>query len=302
MALDGDGRTELIALLSKHTGFEGSQEVLPGLRLARSTTPTPRVTSVFKPSLCVVAQGEKEITIGKAVYRYDPDHYLVASVEMPISGQVTRASTDRPYLSIRLDLEPSLISTVFAEAVASVPSSQFQAKAAFVSRLEPFLFEVILRMMRVLDHQSDAPFLLHLIKKEVVYRLLTSEQGARLRHLPTMKNQWTQISKAVEKLRNDYEKPINIEGLALELGMSPSSFHHHFKSVMDVSPLQFQKLIRLQQARQLMLAENLDAASAGYRVGYDDPSHFSRDYKKQFGDSPLRDVSKARNLKAAELL
>ena len=139
-----------------------------------------------------------------------------------------------------------------------------------------------------------------MVKREIAYRLLNCEQGDRLRHLPMLGGHSNRIAQAVEKLRTNYDQPLSIDGLAKDLGMSSSGFHHHFKTVMDMSPLQFQKLIRLQAARQLMLGESLDASSAGYRVGYEDASHFSRDYKKHFGDAPMRDVERLRSLVAAD--
>lgn len=293
-------RLEFIRLMEQHARFEGSREIVPGLRLARATQPTDRVTGVFRPSLCVVAQGAKDIYLGENVYRYDSEHYLVASVEMPITGKVVEASLSKPYLSIRLELDPILVGSVMVEAGLPSPQKHIEAKAVFISHLGPDLIDATVRMLRILDSPSEVRSLLPLIKREIIYRLLTGDQGDRLRHLPMLGAHTHRVIQAVERLRNEFDQPLSIESLARELGMSSSGFHHHFKSVMDMSPLQFQKLIRLQEARQLMLAENLDASSAGYRVGYEDPSHFSRDYKRQFGEAPMRDVARLRELVAAD--
>ncbi len=289
-------REEFIDLLTRYATFEGSHEVIPGLRLARATSPTESVTGVFKPSLCIVAQGAKEIHLWETTYRYDPSRYLVASLEMPITGKVVEASSSNPYLSIRLDLDPTVVGSVMLESGLTSPIGHTDAKAVFVSQLDQSLLDVVVRMLRLLDDPTEQRVLLPLIKREIAFRLLMGEQGARLRHLPTLGAHSHRIAQAVEKLRREFDRAISIEHLAHEFGMSSSSFHHHFKSVMDMSPLQFQKLIRLQEARQLMLGENLDASSAGYRVGYDDPSHFSRDYKRHFGEAPGRDVSRLREL------
>lgn len=293
-------RQEFIELVTRHAQFEGSREVAPGLRLARATSPTDRVTGVFKPSLCVVAQGAKEIYLGGSVHRYDSKHYLIANVEMPITGKVVEATAASPYLSIRLELDPTLVGSVMVDSGLVSPSGNIDPKAVFVSRLDQGLLDAVVRMLGLLDDPVEQRVLFPLLKREIVFRLLMGEQGDRLRHLPMLGAHAHRIAQAVDKLRREFDQAVSIEQLAKEFGMSSSGFHHHFKNVMEMSPLQFQKLIRLQEARQLMLSENLDAAGAGYRVGYDDPSHFSRDYKRHFGDAPMRDVARLRGLVAAD--
>jgi len=155
-------------------------------------------------------------------------------------------------------------------------------------------------LVRLLESPDESRVLLPLIKREIVYRLLTGEQGARLRHIPMQGGHSRRIADAVEQLRKNFDKPLRIETLAKEMGMSPSGFHHHFKMVTDMSPLQYQKQLRLQEARRLMLGENLDAASAGYRVGYDDPTHFSKDYKRLFGTPPASDAERLRSMISAD--
>jgi len=259
-----------------------------------------RVYGAFKPSLCVVAQGAKEIYLGDNAYRYDPERYLIATVELPMTGRVVEATPDRPYLSLRLNLDPALVGSVMVECGLPSPRSQSDARAIYVSNLGPDLLDALVRLVSLVGNEVEQKVLMPLVKREIVFRLLQGEQGDRLRHLPMMGGHSHSIAKAVEKLRTEFDQPINMENLAKELGMSTSGFHHHFKTVMDLSPLQFQKLIRLQEARQLMLGESLDASTAGYRVGYDDPSHFCRDYKKHFGDSPMRDIEKLRSTATAD--
>ncbi len=290
----------LIEALETAMPTDGVREVAPGLRLARATHPTDRVYGVFKPSLCVVAQGAKEIFLGDNAYRYDPERYLIATVELPMTGRVVEATPHRPYLSLRLDLDPALVGSVMVECGLPGPHNQSDARAVYINHLDGDLRNALIRLLNLVGSETEQKVLMPLVKREIVFRLLMGEQGDRLRHLPMMGGHSHRIAKAVQKLRTEFDQPLSMESLAKELGMSSSGFHHHFKTVMDMSPLQFQKLIRLQEARQLMLSESLDASSAGYRVGYEDPSHFSRDYKRQFGQAPVRDVAKLREMVAAD--
>lgn len=297
---DKANREELVEHLTRAIQQDGVNELDSGIRLARASEPTERVYGVSKPSLCVIAQGAKEIFIGDNSYRYDDEHYMIATVELPITGRVAEATKEKPYLALRLDLDPALVSSVMVESGLPQPNNQGEARAVFFSALDSGLLDSIVRLSRLLHKPEEARVLMPLVKREIVYRLLLGEQGDRLRHLPTLGGHSHRIAQAVDKLRKRFDQPVSIDGLAKDLGMSSSGFHHHFKTVMDMSPLQFQKVIRLQEARQLMLGESLDAASAGYRVGYDDPSHFSRDYKRHFGNSPLRDVERLRSMVTAD--
>jgi AraC-like DNA-binding protein len=293
---DALNRIELVQRLAALMPKDGILDVRPDLRLARAGVPTAWVYGVSKPSLCVIAQGAKEVNIGDSIYRYDPEHFLLATVELPLTGRVLEASARFPYLSIRIELEPSLVGSVMIEAGMPAPSnSQSDTKAVLVSHLGSSLLDAVLRLVRLIDSKENR-VLFPLVKRELVYRLLAGEQGARLRNLPMLGGHCDRIAKAIERLNKHFDRPMSVEGLAKELGMSASGFHQHFRTVTDMSPLQFQKQLRLQEARRLMLGENLDASSAGHRVGYDDPSHFSRDYKRHFGDSPLRDVERLRTM------
>ena len=279
---------------------DGISEPIEGLRLTRSSQPTDRGHGVSRPSLCLIAQGAKEVYLGDATYRYDCDHFMIATMELPMMGRVIEASPNKPYLALRLDIDPLVVGSLMVESGMPSPSGSGDAKAVFISPLAADLLDAVVRFMRLLDSPAEAKVMMPMVKREIAYRLLNCEQGDRLRHLPMLGGHSNRIAQAVEKLRTNYDQPLSIDGLAKDLGMSSSGFHHHFKTVMDMSPLQFQKLIRLQAARQLMLGESLDASSAGYRVGYEDASHFSRDYKKHFGDAPMRDVERLRSLVAAD--
>lgn len=287
-------REELVERVGRAINSDGSVQPLPGLHLYRHSVPLERVYSVVDPSVCVVAQGSKEFLLGENHYRYDPFHYLLTTVDLPTIGQVLEASNERPFLSLRLSLNPGIVSSVMREAGYASSRTPTGVSAIDVSLLDTNLLEAAVRLTRLLNTPAEAPILLPLIMREMVYRLLMGEQGVRLRHLAARREGSSPIAKAIERLRQDFDRPLRVEQLARELGMSVSGFHQHFKSVTALSPLQFQKRLRLQEARRLMVSEDLDAASAAYRVGYQDASHFNREYKSLFGVPPMRDVQRLR--------
>ncbi|MFL5592546.1 MAG: AraC family transcriptional regulator N-terminal domain-containing protein [Ktedonobacteraceae bacterium] len=249
---------------------------------------------MVEPSLCVVAQGSKEFLLGESRYRYDPLHYLLITVDLPYVGQVLSASKERPFLSLRLSLAPALVSSVMEEAGCTSPPGHTDARAIDVSPLDRHLLDAVVRLTRLLDAPTEAPVLLPLITREIIYRLLLGKQGARLRHLAILGGYTSSIARAVARLRHDFDQPLRIEQMARELGMSVSGLRQHFKAVTAMNPSQFQKRLRLLEARRLLLGEDLDAASAAYRVGYHDASHFNREYKSLFGVPPMRDVHRLR--------
>ncbi len=287
-------REELVERIARVMRDDGTAQPLQGLHLSRSSLPLKPLHSLLEPSLCVIAQGSKEVLLGDSRYRYDPSHYLLATVELPRVSQVLEASKERPYLALRLELAPALVGAVMVEAGYSSPRDHADVRAIDVSLLDEHLLDAIVRLTRLLDSTADAPVLMPLITREIIYRLLRGEQGGRLRHLAIQGGYTPHIARAVERLRHDFDQPLRIEQMARELGMSVSGLHHHFKAVTALSPLQFQKRLRLQEARRLMLGEDLDAASAAYRVGYHDASHFNREYKSLFGVPPMRDVQRLR--------
>jgi AraC-like DNA-binding protein len=288
-------RVELVERMIRAVPRDEVIEVFPGLFLGRSSQLTERLHSVFKPAFCVIAQGSKQVLLGEEVFRYDPGHYLISTVDLPIVSHVVEASEELPYLSFRLNLDSSIVASVMMESGIEIKKGDSQVKAMDVSPIDADLLDAVVKLTRLLDTPDEIKFLAPLIIHEIIYRLLRGEQGARLSHLLTSEGDTRRISKAVNQLRENIDQPLKIENIARELGMSVSGFHHHFKSVTAMSPLQFQKQIRLQEARRLMLGEDLDVASAGFRVGYDDPSYFSRDYKKLFGAPPQRDIARLRS-------
>jgi AraC-like DNA-binding protein len=287
-------REELVERIGQTIHKDGTAQPLQGLYLSRSSLPTQPLHGVSTPSFCVIAQGSKEVLLGNSRYQYDPLHYLLATIELPTVNRVLEASQERPYLSLRLELAPTLVSSVILEASNSSSPGHADVKAIAVSLLDGHLLDAVVRLVRLLETPTEAPVLLPLITREIIYRLLVGEQGTRLRHIAMLGGYTSHIASAVQRLRQDFDQPLRIEEIAHELGMSVSGFHHHFKAVTAMSPLQFQKRLRLQEARRLMLGEDLDAASAAYRVGYRDASHFNREYKNLFGVPPMRDVQHLR--------
>ncbi|MBD2108714.1 AraC family transcriptional regulator [Nodosilinea sp. FACHB-13] len=287
-------REELTERIAGAIAHDGVIEPLKGLFFYRTSFPSKCLHSVSIPSFCVIAQGSKEVLLGSDRYQYDPMHYLLGTVELPIASRILEATQEKPYLGLRLDLDPTLVGSVMVEA--GYPSAQrgVSVKAIDVSPLDTDLLDATVRLVRLLDSPAEALVLVPLIKREIIYRLLIGEQGKRLRQIAVLRGHTHHIAKAVDRLRKDFNQPLRIEDVARELGMSVSGFHHHFKSVTAMSPLQFQKQLRLQEARRLMLGQNLDASSAAYQVGYDDASHFNREYKRLFGNPPLRDVERLR--------
>jgi AraC-like DNA-binding protein len=289
------GREELAELVARAVGENGTVEAPGGLRLLRQSSPTPKDHGVSSPAFCVIAQGSKEVLLGNDSYRYDADRYLITAAALPTATRVTGASEERPYLGVVLELDPALVGSVMVEAGHPAPREHAAARAFEVSPLDAGLLDAVVRLVGLLDSPAEeARFLRPLVTREIVFRLLKGEQGDRLRQIAVLGGHSHRIARALERLRKDFDRPLRIEDIARELGMSVSGFHHHFKAVTAMSPLQFQKHLRLQEARRLMLGEELDAASAGYRVGYGDASHFTREYKRLFGAPPMRDVERLR--------
>ncbi len=288
-------RDELVMRIARAIRTDGRAEPMEGLHLHRESAPTECVHGISHLAFCVIAQGSKEVFIGDERYHYDPMHYLLVTAELPVVSQIIEASRERPFLSLCIRLDPTLVSSVMVEAGYDAARNRADVRAINVSPLDANLLDAVVRFMKLIDTPAEAPFLRPLIKREIIYRLLKSEQGERLRQMTVQDGHTHRIARAIQQLREEYAQPLEMDDIAQDLGMSVSSFYHHFKAVTALSPLQFQKQIRLQEARRLMLGEGLDAASAGYSVGYNDASHFNREYKRLFGLPPLRDVERLRD-------
>src|SRR5512144_532303 len=287
-------RDELAQRIARHVAEDGSLEAAPGLFLYRCSSPTGPRYGITEPSLCVIAQRSKEVLLGKERYRYDASHDLLVSAELPVAGYIVDASKELPYLAVRLVLDPAVVTEVLIEAGLHASGTDDAIKAMAVSGLDVNLADAVVRLVRLLDSPGDYGVLAPLVAREIIYRLSLGEQGGRLRQIAVSGGRAHRVARAIELLRTNHNKPLRIPGLARQLGMSVSGLHHHFKAATGMSPLQFQKQFRLQEARRLLLAGDVDAATAGYRVGYDDASHFSREYRRLFGEPPLRDAERLR--------
>lgn len=274
------------------------------LHLIRMDRPTECSPSVYEPRLCVVAQGRKVVTLSDRVYHYDPLNYLVVSVTLPMIGQVVEATPDKPYLCLRIDIDPAEIARLIVDAGQSPPGGRSREArdgvgmdlGLYAARVNATLMDAVLRLMRLLDTPQDLPVLAPMALREIFYRVLMGDLGHRLRALALNDSRSHRIAKAVTMLRQRYLLPLCIEDLADELHMSTSSLHHQFKAVTTMSPLQFQKHLRLHEARRLMMIDGMEAVAAAHRVGYESPSQFSREYKRLFGAPPRAEVSLARGL------
>ena len=268
---------------------------LPGLLLIRADQPNLNACSVYEPCVAVILQGAKRVLLGEQTLVYGEDRYLIASMDLPVMSTVLQASPERPYLAVALRLDWREIGSLVLEsprpAAAAGPGDH---RAMSTGAISLPMLDAFDRLLGLLDQPDDIPALAPLIRREIHYRLLMGEAGARLRQMATVDSQSHQVARAVASLNARFHEPLRVEALAREAGMGLSTFHHHFKALTAMSPLQYQKQLRLSEARRLMLAERLDAATAAYRVGYESPSQFSREYRRLFGAPPTRDMADIR--------
>ena len=288
-------RQDLAARIDRLAVGDGDHETaIAGLNLYRSSQPVPSKCGLYTSTLTLVAQGSKQVILAGERYDYDQANYLVTTIDLPVIYSVTEASPERPCLCVVWQLDPARIAEWLT---ADLPPSRTSAgRGMSISPLSHDLLDAMLRLVRLLDTPTDIPMLAPLIERELLYRLIVSEQGARLRQIAMNGSQTQQIARAVDWLRQHYSAPLRIQELAQTVNMSVSSLHHHFKAITAMSPLQYQKLLRLQEARRLLLTEQCDAASAAHRVGYESASQFSREYSRFYGAPPLRDVVQLREL------
>jgi AraC-like DNA-binding protein len=286
---------ELRLLIARHAGSAQAAMPASGIRAVAADSPTELTHHVLEPTLAVVAQGAKRAVLGDKVFEYSAGQYLVVSVDLPIAGHVFQASREQPYLAAGLTLKPTTIATLLLEVAASDrPAAE---PAGFgVSNAPRELLESVVRMLRLLDRPRDAAVLGPMLEREILWWLLNGEQGAMVRQIGLADSRLSQVSRAIRWIRVHHAKPFRIEELAEMAAMSASSFHRHFRAVTTMSPLQYQKVIRLQEARARLLAESEDIAAVGFSVGYDSPSQFSREYSRLFGAPPGRDVARLRTV------
>jgi len=291
-------RQDALAIALRHAPGDGLHEgQVPGLQLIRASQPAQPLPAVYEPGLVLVLQGRKQATLGAEVLHYDPLHCLLVAMTLLPVGQITQASADEPYLCLRLHSSPTDLAALLLEAgpsLAGPPTHGEQPRALNLAPVSAPLLDATVRLLRLLDEPQDVPVLAPLLHREVFYRVLTGPLGPRLRALAQSDSQTRRIARAIELLRQRYDQPLRVDELAAVAHMSASTLHLHFKQLTAMSPLQYQKHLRLHQARRLMLAEGLDAARAASQVGYESPSQFSREYRRLFGSPPRADVSRVK--------
>ncbi len=286
---------ELGEIIARFTDSDGAQATpIRGLTLHRWSQPTAASCNVCRPIVSFIAQGAKRFTLGDETRDYESDNYLLVSFDLPIISEVRRATPEAPFLSVSLDLDLAGIADLMVHADERLSRDVPTERGLAVGRVTPELGDALLRLVRLLASPHEIPVLAPLIEREIMFRLLVGEHGARLRHLVAADSQSRHIARAITWLRDNYREPLRIDVLANIAAMSTSTFHLHFKAITAMSPLQYQKQLRLQEARRLMLAEAFDAASAGLQVGYESASQFSREYNRLFGAPPRRDLTQLR--------
>jgi len=289
-------RAELAACIDRLVcGDSVVQTVVPRLRLGKATQVEHPVHTVFEPALCVIAQGSKRVLLGDEVYVYDASNYLVFAQNLPVVGQVLDATPESPHMAMRLNFDVKQVAELAMElGISSPPTGRAAARGIFTGPLCPVLLDPLLRLVKLLDQPEDIPLLAPMVTREILYRLLKSPEGWRLAQLSMTESHSHRVAQTIEQLRKRFKDPLRMEDLAKDVHWSVSALHHHFKAVTAMSPLQYQKQLRLQEARRIMLAERVDAATAGHRVGYDSQSQFNREYSRFFGAPPVRDIKRLR--------
>jgi AraC-like DNA-binding protein len=283
--------TDILSLAAKYCSGTGIHPTpLQELTVVRRDAKTEALPTVYTPSVCFVLQGEKNVWTGNKVYRYNPSTYLVSCLDIPATSQVVAASVKHPFLCLLLELQSSLIYEILQETSPATRPRDEPEGGLFIETVTPELADAFARLLRTLENPAERKVLAHAIMREIHYRLMNSRFGGRIQQLGMVGSRTQRISKVVEHLRRDYATPLKVIELAQMAHMSPSAFHLHFREVTSMSPLQYQKHIRLQEARRLLCTGSPDAASVAYQVGYESPSQFSREYKRFFGQPPMRDM------------
>jgi AraC-like DNA-binding protein len=271
-------------------GSEDRATRIPDLTFFRRESPTPPGLCHVEASVLIVVQGAKRMLVGDDAYAYNSERFLIVSLDVPASSEVVEASPERPCLGLLVKLDLRMMAELVAQTRLAPPKDRSTARGMALGTVTPTLLESFKRLTDLLDEPDAIDALAPLIKREIHYRLLTSDQAGRLRQLASVGSQSHLVARAIEWLKANYASPLRIDELAESVHMSPSSLHQHFRQLTAMSPLQYQKWLRLNEARRLMLNEGFDAANAAFEVGYESPSQFSREYARLFGAPPKRDV------------
>lgn len=278
-------------IIDKNSNGDGIHPTaVEGLTCLKTSMAGIRMPSIYTPSVCIITQGRKRVLLGDRVYDYAPSQFLAASFTLPVIGEVSQASVDTPYLCLQIDLNPTILAEILTQSRIEPEYPEQNINAMFVGDTDSSLLNAVLHLARLLDAHEDVDYLAPLFLREVHYRLITGPYGARIVQIAQTGSYMQRIASAVQAMKENLIQPLAVPELASLANMSASSFHYHFKQVMRMSPLQYQKRLRLMEARRIMLTEQVDAAKAAYRVGYESSSQFSRDYSKLFGNPPVRDI------------
>ena len=284
-------RRELASTISRWIGKEDRMETeISGLRLAQRTAPTPPCSVTYSPSVIVVAQGSKRVDLGPNTLLYDSSRFLLTSLDLPALASVVDASTAKPCLAMIINIEMGVVRELLAREEMGVVEQPANTPGMAVAEATPEFLDACCRLLRLLSSPADIPIMAGLIQREILYRVLRSAEGARLRAIATQGEQSHRTAKAIAWIRGNFQHPLRIEELAQVAGMAVSTLHHHFRALTAMSPLQYQKQVRLQMARSKMLVDGLDANAAAFEVGYESASQFNREYSRFFGQPPIRDV------------
>ncbi|WP_160106559.1 AraC family transcriptional regulator [Pseudomonas izuensis] len=265
-----------------------------GLSLFRRDHPAPPAACMIEPSLILVARGEKRLWVGGEGYTYDPSGFMVTSLDLPANSEVLTASPEQPCVGLVLKLDISMLAELIAKGSLPVTRDRAMNKGVGIGSMGVALEGAIGRLLALLDESEAIPVLAPLVLREIHYRLLHTDQASRLRQITAVDGQGYRIAKAIDWLKLNYTTPLRIDDLAARVQMSAATFHHHFRQLTAMSPLQYQKWLRLNEARRLMLSERLDVSRAAFAVGYESPSQFSREYGRLFGAAPRRDIARMR--------
>jgi AraC-like DNA-binding protein len=294
-----DSLAELQELIARHAGEGVTRTVLDRVSVMASAATTEPIGSVSEPALAVVAQGAKRTVVNESVFEYGAGEYLIVSVDLPVTAHVTRASREHPFLAFGLVLRAAAIAELLLESGPSGHGRPSSAGIA-VSAATPELLDAIVRLLRLLDHPGDARALAPAFEREILWRLVTGEQGAMIRQIGLADSRLSLIGRAVGWIREHYDEAVRVDDLARMTGMSASSFHRHFRAVTAMTPIQYQKQIRLREARARLIAQPRDVAGVGFAVGYESPSQFNREYRRRFGIPPGKDAQQLRRATAAD--
>jgi AraC-like DNA-binding protein len=292
-----DACQKLAELVNRHTDGRGNgihSTAIAQLELMRESTAPTALRAVYEPTLCIILQGKKETLLGKETYHYGAAQYIVVTVDLPLSGNIVEATPNKPYLCFKLNLDAAGLWHIIDQIQRSPVQKESSVRGLFVSDANAPLIECATRLTQLLDTPEDIPFLAPMMIREVYYRLLMGDQSEAVWQIATSGSYMQRIAEVIKQIKAEFTKPLRVDDLAKQASMSSASFHRHFKAVTSMSPLQYQKQLRLLEARRLMLAEDTDATRAAYQVGYESPSQFSREYSRMFGTPPKKDVERLR--------